>query len=124
MIYLLGGFLLFWLALSALKAFAAADPAALARVIKRGGGGAALLAGAVLLLRGRFDMALGLGGLGAWLLGMRGGSLSRMFNSYSGPRTQKVSCVRSAMIEMELDHGPGKMRGPGWAGRAEGTALT
>jgi len=75
MIYLFGGFLLFWLALSALKAFAAADPTALARVIKRGGGGVALLAGAVLLLRGRFDMALGLGGLGAWLLGLRGGSL-------------------------------------------------
>src|SRR6202011_1155494 len=93
MIYLLGGFLLFWLALSALKAFAAADPAALARMIKRGGGGAALLAGAVLLLRGRFDMALGLGGLGAWLLGLRGGSLSRMFKSYSGPRTRRVSCV-------------------------------
>src|SRR6202011_2270544 len=49
MIYLLGGFLLFWLALSALKAFAAADPAALARGIKRGGGGAALLAGSGLV---------------------------------------------------------------------------
>ncbi|MGH6811935.1 MAG: DnaJ domain-containing protein [Methylocella sp.] len=123
MIYLLGGFLLFWLALSALKAFAAADPAALARVIRRGGGGAALLAGAVLLLRGRFDMALGLGGLGAWLLGLRGGPLSRMFNSYSGPRTRKVSCVRSAMIEMELDHGTGKMRGTVLAGPDEGKSL-
>ena len=30
MVYLLGGFLLFWLALSALRAFATADPAALA----------------------------------------------------------------------------------------------
>ncbi len=123
MIYLLGGFLLFWLALSALKAFAAADPAALARVIKRGGGGAALLAGAVLLLRGRFDMALGLGGLGAWLLGLRGGSVSRMFKSYSGPRARRVSCVRSAMIEMELDHGTGKMRGTVLAGPDEGKSL-
>src|ERR1700738_2009292 len=123
MIYLLGGFLLFWLALSALTWFAPADPAALARVIKRGGGGAALLAGAVLLLRGRFDMALGLGGLGAWLLGLRGGSVSRIFKSYSGPGTRKGSCVRSAMIEMELDHGTGKMRGTVLAGPDEGKSL-
>ncbi|MCI0737306.1 MAG: molecular chaperone DnaJ, partial [Beijerinckiaceae bacterium] len=71
MIYLLFGVLLFWLAIVALKALAAADPALLARAIRRGGGGAALLAGAILLVRGRFDMALGLGGLGAWLLGLR-----------------------------------------------------
>ncbi|MGB8901227.1 MAG: DnaJ domain-containing protein, partial [Methylocella sp.] len=74
-------------------------------------------------LRGRFDMALGLGGLGAWLLGLRGGSLSRMFKSHGGPRTRKVSCVRSAMIEMELDHGTGKMRGTVLAGPDEGKSL-
>ncbi|MGH6841303.1 MAG: DnaJ domain-containing protein [Methylocella sp.] len=123
MIYLFGGLLLFWLAYTALKSFASADPAALARLIKRGGGGAALVAGAVLLFRGRFDMALGLGGLGAWLLGLRGGTLSRMFNTYGRQRTARVSCVRSAMIEMELDHGTGKMRGTVLAGPDEGKSL-
>jgi hypothetical protein len=123
MIYLIGGLLLFLLAISALKAFAAADPAMLARVIRQGGGGAALLAGAILLLRGRFDMALGLGGLGAWLLGLRGGSLSRMFQASGGSKARKVSCVRSAMIEMELAHDSGKMRGTVLAGPNEGKSL-
>ncbi|MGO8846450.1 MAG: DnaJ domain-containing protein [Methylocella sp.] len=122
-IYLLGGILLFFLVLRALRAFAEADPAALALVIRRGGGGAALLAAVVLLLRGRFDMAIGLGGLGAWLLGMRNGSLMRMFKSFSSPRKQNVSCVRSAMIEMELDHDSGKMRGTVLAGPDEGKSL-
>jgi hypothetical protein len=122
MIYLLAGFLLVMLLLSALKSFAAADPALLARMIRRGGGGAALLAGAILLLRGRLDMALGLGGLGAWLLGMRGGSLPRIFQTAAGTKP-KVSCVRSAMIEMELDHDTGKMRGTVLAGPDEGKSL-
>ncbi|MCI0599203.1 MAG: DnaJ domain-containing protein, partial [Beijerinckiaceae bacterium] len=123
MIYLLFGVLLFWLAIVALKALAAADPALLARAIRRGGGGAALLAGAILLVRGRFDMALGLGGLGAWLLGMRGGPLSRLFQPSGGSRKRNASCVRSAMIEMELDHDTGKMRGTVLAGPDEGKSL-
>jgi hypothetical protein len=44
-------------------------------------------------------MAIGLGGLGAWLLGMRNGSLFQMFKSSSRPGKQKASWVRSAMIE-------------------------
>ena len=123
MIYLLGGVFLFFLALLALRAFAEADPAWLALVIKRGGGGAALFAAVVLLLRGRFDMAIGLGGLGAWLIGMRGGSLSRWFTRARGPAKPNVSCVRSAMIEMELDHLSGKMHGTVLAGPDEGKSL-
>ena len=64
MIYLLFGIALFFLVLRALRAFAEADPAALALIIRRGGGSAALLAAVFLVLRGRIDMAIGLGGLG------------------------------------------------------------
>src|ERR1019366_2737594 len=74
-------------------------------------------------LRGRLDMAIGLGGLGAWLLGLRNGSLLRMFKSSGGRGARKVSCVRSAMIEMELDHESGKMRGTVLAGPDEGKSL-
>jgi hypothetical protein len=66
-IYPLGGVFLFFRMLHTLRTFAEANRAALALVIRRDDGGAALLAG---LLRGRFDMAIGLGGLGAWLLGI------------------------------------------------------
>jgi hypothetical protein len=121
MIYLLAGVLLFFLVLRALRAFAEADPASLALVIRRGGGGAALLAALLLLLRGRLDMAIGFGGLGAWLLGMRNGSILGIFKP--SPAKRKVSCVRSAMIEMELDHDTGKMRGTVLAGPDEGKSL-
>ncbi|HEY8006100.1 MAG TPA: DnaJ domain-containing protein [Methylocella sp.] len=122
-VYLLGGVLLFFLVLRALRAFAEANPAALALVIRRGGGGVALAAALLLLLRGRFDMALGLGGLGAWLLGMRNGSLFQMFRPGARQGRRKASCVRSAMIEMELDHDSGKMRGMVLAGPDEGRTL-
>jgi hypothetical protein len=122
-VYLFGGIFLFFLVLRALRAFAEANPAALALVIRRGGGGVALAAAVLLLLRGRFDMALGLGGLGAWLLGMRNGSLFQLFKSSSRPGKRKASCVRSAMIEMELDHESGKMRGMVLAGPDEGKSL-
>jgi DnaJ domain len=123
MIYLLGGAFLFFLVLRALRAFADANPAALALVMRRGGGGVALLAAVLFLLRGRLDMAIGLGGLGAWLLGLRNGSLLRMFKSSGGRGARKVSCVRSAMIEMELDHESGKIRGTVLAGPDEGKSL-
>jgi DnaJ domain len=116
MIYLLGAVFLFFLVLHALKAFAEANPISLVgqQWRRRGRGG---------LLRGRFDMAIGPGGLGAWLLGMRKGSLLRLFKSSSRPGKQKVSCVRSAMIEMELDHESGRMRGTVLAGTDEGKSL-
>ncbi len=123
MIYLLFGALLMWLVIATLKAFAAADPAALARLIRRGGGSAAMLAGTLLLLRGRFDIALGLGGLGAWLLGVRGVPLPWFLNPSGRSRKGNISCVRSAMIEMELDHVTGKMRGTVLAGPDEGKSL-
>jgi hypothetical protein len=123
MIYLLAGFVVFWFGLAALKAFTRANPAALARLVRRCAGGAALLAAGFLLLRGRIDMAIGLGGLGAWLLQFGAGSPFRMFRPGGGGAAGKASCVRSAMIEMELDHDSGKMRGTVLAGPDEGKLL-
>jgi hypothetical protein len=122
MLYLLAGFLVFWLALAAVKAFAQANPASLALLIRRGGGGAALLVAGVLMLRGRFDMAIALAGLGAWLLKIGNVSPFHMFKSSSKTKA-RVSCVRSAMIEMELDHDTGKLRGMILAGPDEGKSL-
>jgi len=121
MIYLLGGLLLLWLALAGLKSFSRANPAALSRRMKQGGGVAAIASAILLLLRGRLEMAIGLGSLGAWLLGLGRGS--RMFTSLGGSRPPRASCVRTAMIEMELDHDTGALRGTILAGPDEGRSL-
>jgi hypothetical protein len=121
MIYLLGGLLLLWLALAGLKSFSRANPAALSRRMKQGGGVAAIASALLLLLRGRLEMAIGLGSLGAWLLGLGRGS--RMFTSLGGARPPRASCVRTAMIEMELDHDTGALRGTILAGPDEGRSL-
>ncbi len=131
MVYLLVGFLLIWLLLGGLRAFAQASPAALARLIKRSGGAAALAIAGFLLLRGGVALAIGFAGLGFWLLNIGGGGIWRIFASpakgfgATGSRTRRgrASCVRSAMIEMELDHETGKMRGSILAGPDEGKEL-
>ncbi len=131
MIYLLVGFLIFWLCMAGLRAFAQANPTELARLIKQGGGAAALAIAAFLMLRGAVGMAFALAGLGFWLIRGGTGPLWGMFSWLQRPGTEgapggaakRASCVRSAMIEMELDHATGKMRGMVLAGPDEGKEL-
>ena len=116
--YILAGFIVFWLVLTALRAFTRATPAALAQALRLFGGLVALLLAAVLGLRGRIDVAVVLGGVGLWLLGRRS------VTSWFGPgRTSAASRVRSAMIEMELDLTSGVIRGTVLAGPDEGKSL-
>lgn len=63
------GFFALVLTLVALKAYTKASPAALAQIIRRGGGFALMALGGLLLLRGRLDLGLALGGFGFWLMG-------------------------------------------------------
>jgi hypothetical protein len=110
--------LVWWLS----KLFARGNPAGIAKGLKIGGGIALLAGSGILLLRGRMDMAFLLGGGAAWLLGWN----SLGFAGF-GRRTAKtpgsVSRVRSAMIEMELDHDTGAMNGSVLAGGFAGRAL-
>ena len=110
--------LLLW----ALNAFAWADPRKLAPVVRKGGGFAAL-AGAVFLgARGQLGIALPLGFAGLSLLGwlpFGPAGFSKRVNR-SGGQTSRVS---SAVIEMELDHDTGAMRGRILSGRFEGVTL-
>lgn len=115
------GFLALVLMIVALKAYTKAPPAMLATVLKRGGGVGALALGGVLLARGRIDLGLILGGFGLWLMG-----LTAWFGPGfrpAGAGSHGVSRVRSAMIEMELDHATGAIRGVILAGRDEGKSL-
>ena len=104
------------------KLFSKANPAVMARLVKQGGGVAVLLAAGLLMVRGRFEVAAGLAGLGLWLLGWSAGpSFGGLFRSAG--QKPKVSRVRSAMIEMELDIETGSMNGMVLAGPKEGRLL-
>ena len=119
---LLFGVVVLVLALWALNAFTKANPKVIARYARPVGGVAALATAGFLGFRGRIDMAIPLGVFGLGLLGWGPFGMAGIFQ-----RTQKtpgqVSRVRSAFVEMELDHDSGAMRGRILAGRHEGVSL-
>ena len=116
------GVIVLILLLFAAYSFSKADPKQLARVLRYLGGGAALLFAIFLLVRGAIVPAVSIGLIGLGLLGYA--PLSRL---NFGGRTQKspgqVSRVRTAFLEMELDHDSGALRGRILAGRHHGAAL-
>jgi hypothetical protein len=92
-------------------------------VVLKAGGGAALLAVAALLgVRGRIELAATFGILGLSLLGWLPWSIPG-FGQRTQKRTGQVSRVRSAFVEMELDHDTGAMRGTILAGPHVGQSL-
>jgi hypothetical protein len=119
---LIFGLVVLALLLWALHAFTKVQPQTAAVVLKTGGGLGALAVAGLLGARGRLDIAIPLGLTGLGLLGWLPWSIpglgARMRKS-----TGQVSRVRSAFVEMELDHDTGTMRGRILAGRHEGAAL-
>ena len=105
-----------------LHGFSKANPKNVAIVLKASGGIAALAIAAVLGARGRIELAATIGIIGLSLLGWLPWSVPGF-----GQRTQKstgqVSRVRSAFVEMELDHDTGAMRGTILAGPHVGRSL-
>ena len=116
------GLVVLALLLWALNAFTKVNPQTAAVVLKTGGGLGALAVAGVLGVRGRLDIAIPLGLTGLGLLGWLPWSMPGL-----AARTNKsagqVSRVRSAFVEMELDHDTGAMRGRILAGRHEGAML-
>jgi hypothetical protein len=104
------------------NAFSKADPKQAARLLRLIGGAGALIFAAYLALRGEIGVAIPVGAVGLGLLGW-----ISLWPATFGRRTQKspgqVSRVRSAFIEMELDHDSGSLRGHILAGRYEGVSL-
>jgi len=121
MVALLLGLAVLLVLIWALYGFARLDVKVLAPVMRKAGGYAALAGAAFLTARGQIGLALPLGFAGLTLLGWIPGAASL------GRRTKKstgqVSRVRSAFVEMELDHDTGAMRGRLLAGRFEGVTL-
>jgi DnaJ-like protein len=119
---ILFGLVVLALALWALNAFTKVNPHTAAAVLKAGGGLGALAVAGVLGARGRLDWAIPLGLTGLGLLGWLPWSMPGV-----GARTRKrsgqASRVRSAFVEMELEHDTGAMHGHIVAGPHAGTAL-
>ena len=107
--------LLLWAA----SAFSKADPKQVARLLRGIGGVAALLLAAFLLVRGEIAVAVPVGAFGLGLLGW-----TSFWPAPFGARTQKsagkASRVRTAFLEMELDHDTGRMHGRVLAGSYQG----
>jgi hypothetical protein len=105
-----------------LSNFAYANPATLAKLLKLIGGIVALGIAGLLAVRGRVDIALLIGSLGAWLL--RWSSLTFPNLGRRAPRASgSTSRVRSRLIEMTLDHETGAMEGSVLAGTFGGQQL-
>ena len=95
----------------AAKLFAGSNPAALASAFKKVGGVASMGLAAFLLVRGRLDMAFLVGGFGAWLLGWAYAHPFAQWTRNGKATPGKVTKVASRLVEMELDHDSGDMRG-------------
>jgi hypothetical protein len=110
--------LILWLA----NSFVRTNPQVLAAALKTAGGIVALSGAAFFGVRGRLEVAIPLGMTGLGLLGWLPFGPAGF-----GARTQKssaqVSRVRTAFVEMELDHDSGAMRGRILVGRHEGASL-
>lgn len=118
--FLLGLVLLFAFILSA-KNFVRANPADLAQSIRTYGGILLLVLAGVFAFTGRMAFAIPAFGFGISLLGLAG------LRNLSGYNPQKSagqrSQVRSAMVEMELDHDTGELSGTVLAGSFQGCRL-
>ena len=116
------GILVLVLGLWALHAFTRADARIAARVMRSSGGIFALLGATFLTVRGQLGLAVPLGVAGLALLGWLPTGAAAF-----GQRTRKTagqgSRVRSAFLEMELDHDTGALRGRILAGRHDGVTL-
>ncbi len=119
---LLFGIMALGIALAVVYGFRQANPQTMAVTLKATGGIGALTGAALLAVRGRVDLAIPLGALGLSMLGWVPWSIPGF-----GARTEKsagqVSRVRSAFVEMELDHDTGAMRGTILAGSHVGQSL-
>ena len=119
---LLLGVVVLVLLLWAGKSFSKADPKQAAKLLRTLGGGAALLFATFLLFRGEIGPAITVGAVGLGALGW-----ISLWPASFGARTKKssgqISRVRTAFVEMELDHDSGTMRGRILAGAQKGASL-
>lgn len=108
MAYFLAGLAALVIGLLAMRTFARANPAKVARRLTVGAGVVALVAAGALFLRGLAALAIPLAMLGSWLLW---GSTSGPWGASSRRSVGQSSRIETEHLEMELDHDTGEMRG-------------
>ncbi|POF31486.1 DnaJ domain-containing protein [Roseibium marinum] len=122
MIYLLISGILLVVLLAAGRSFVNANPTVLARNLRIYGGIFLIVLAAVFAFGGRFVFAVPLFGLGLSILGSSG--LRGLSGGYKPTKTSgQQSRVRTAMVEMELDHDTGVMTGTVLTGGYQGRGL-
>ena len=121
--YFLAGLALLLLLILAARGFASASPQRLAAALRKTVGGLALAAAAFLFIRGAIPLAIPLGVFGLSLLGKGVPGFGNPFGSADKSPGQ-TSKVRSAGLEMELDHDTGHMDGRCLKGRYAGRSLS
>ncbi|WP_342633217.1 J domain-containing protein [Microvirga flavescens] len=110
--------LVWWLS----KVFVRTDAGAMAKAFRIVGGIGALGAAVLLGMKGRLDMAILVGGLGAWALGWARFPLPWQLRGGQGGM-RRTSRMRSALIEVEFDQETGSVRGLVLAGTFSGRQL-
>jgi hypothetical protein len=122
MIYLLVGLVLLAALVLLGNRFVSANPAALAGTVRTIAGLFLIALAAVFALTGRVVLAVPLLGLGLGVLGFSG--LNRLTGGYNPQKAAgQRSRVRTAMVEMELDHDTGVMSGTVLTGAFQGRGL-
>jgi hypothetical protein len=119
---LIFGVVVLVLLLWAANVFAKADTRKLVRILRPAGGFGALALAVFLGARGELAVAVPLGFAGLSLLGWLPFGPAG-FGQRTSKTPRQTSRVRSAFLEMELDHDTGAMRGRILAGPYEGVTL-
>ena len=111
MLYLILGMAALALGLLALRGFAQANPANVARRLRIGAGSVSLLAAGVLFMRGMAPIAVPLGMFGSWLIWGR--TMPPWLGGAGNARRSpgQTSRIETDHLEMELDHDTGEMHG-------------
>ncbi len=111
MLYLVLGLIALALGLIAMRSFAQANPANVARRLRIGGGAVSLFAAGLLMLRGLEFIAIPLGMFGSWVLWGR--TLPPWLGGGGSARRSpgQTSRIETDHLEMELDHDTGEMHG-------------
>jgi hypothetical protein len=118
-----------------IQGFVSADPKSLAIVLRRAGAAALMALAAALMVTGRVLVAVPIFLFGLSLAGAHAGAFARWVKPFLGPwrglfslggggaGAAARSTVRSAALEMDVDHRSGTLSGRVLAGRFEGREL-